>query len=357
MVDGRDTRKWASIILIIVFGILSFILLRPVLLSIFAGLILAYAFFPLYNKIKTKVKNESLAASIISTLVLLIIIVPLWFVIPLIIDQVFDIFRASQELNIHSSVRNLFPGSSDAFVVQATVTLNSVISKMSSALLNSMVDIFLNAMTILLHLFIVGFVFFYSLRDAEKLKKLAKDISPLDKSKERVLSKKFKDITSSLIYGQVVVGIAQGALVGIGLFIFGVPNALILTLLATVLSIIPIIGPGLVWMPITLYLFFIGSPGTAVGYLIYNLIFVFALADNILRYHIISRRARLSPVIVLVGMIGGLFIFGLLGLILGPLILAYFITFLQSYKEESTYNLLEKEKKPLRPFGNIIKSR
>jgi len=357
MVDGKDIRKWTSIIIIVALGVLTFILLRPVIMSILAGLILAYIFFPLYNKIKGKVKNDSLAASLVSGIILLIIMVPLWFVIPVMVDQVFAIFQSSQQLDIQSFIRNLFPGASDGFIVQATLTINSVISKMSAGLLNSMVDIFLNTMTILLHLFIVGFVFFYTLRDANKLKELARSVSPLDKPKEKVLTKQFTDITNSLIYGQVIIGVVQGILAGIGLFIFGVPNALVLALVATLASVIPIIGPGLVWVPITIYLFIIGSPGAAIGYLIYNFVVVFAFADNILRYQIVSKRARVPPVLVLVGMIGGLFIFGVLGLIIGPLILAYFITFLQSYKEETKFTLLEKDKKPLRPFRKLVKSK
>ena len=176
------------------------------------------------------------------------------------------------------------------------------------------------------------FVFFFTIRDTEKLQGFVKSLSPLSVVKEQQLIKHFKDITNSIVYGQIIIGIAQGILAGLGLLLFGVPNALILTLLATVLAIIPIVGPTLVWVPVTIYLLIKGSAVVAVAFFIYNAVIVNGI-DNILRPYIVSKNTDISPVVILVGMIGGLFIFGILGLIIGPLILAYFLVFLQAYQE------------------------
>jgi len=342
--NKKDTTKWVSIIALIIFGALSLFLLRPILISIFLGLILAFVFFPIYRRLNLKIKSKNFSALIVTLIALLIIIVPLWIVVPLIIQQVFNIFKASQTLNIAGIAQNLFPTASESFLVQLTVAIDTIISKLSSAVLNSLTNFFLNSMTFLLNIFIAGFVFFYALRDSEKIIKLGKDFSPFEKKREKEVIKQFKDITNSLIYGQVIVGLLQGLFAGIGLYLFGVPNALILTIIATIVAIIPVIGPTLVWIPVTIYLFAIGSAPIASGYLAYNLIIVSGILDNIVRSYIVSRKSRLSPAIALVGMIGGLFIFGVAGLIIGPLILAYFIMFLQASKKEKGFKLVEKEK-------------
>jgi predicted PurR-regulated permease PerM len=120
--------------------------------------------------------------------------------------------------------------------------------------------------------------------------------------------------------------------------VFKVPNALILTVVATISSVIPLIGPGLVYVPATIYLGVTGEPFLAIIYLLYNLLIV-STVDNLIRAHLISRKTKASQAVILVGMISGLFVFGLLGLIIGPLVLIYFITFLKAYKDKTLSSL------------------
>lgn len=334
--------KSIYIISVVILGILALFLIRPVLISIFIGLLLAYLFFPLYKKFYKKTGSKKLSAALVLIISSLIIIIPLWLIVPPLFHQVFQVFKTSQTINLPGIVRNIFPSASESFIVQATVTINSLISKISSAVLNSLINFFLGSVSFLLNLIIVAFVFFYSLVDSEKLASLARDLSPFPKKKEKLLVSQFKEITNSLLYGQIIIGIGQGIASAIGFIIFGIPNALVLTLLATIAAIIPIVGPTLVWVPITIYLFITGSNLLAFLFLAYNFLIVSSV-ETFLRPIILARRTQLSPAIALIGMIAGLFIFGAIGLIIGPLILAYFITFIQAYKEESKFKVVEKK--------------
>ena len=279
-----------------------------------------------------RMKSKNVMASVICIIAFLIVALPFWFLVPIVTQQVFEVFTLSQTADIPSLVTSLFPTASETFTTQVTVASNSFISKLASTILNNLAAFLLNFPTLLLHSVIVLFVFFFTIRDTEKLQGFVKSLSPLSVVKEQQLIKHFKDITNSIVYGQIIIGIAQGILAGLGLLLFGVPNALILTLLATVLAIIPIVGPTLVWVPVTIYLLIKGSAVVAVAFFIYNAVIVNGI-DNILRPYIVSKNTDISPVVILVGMIGGLFIFGILGLIIGPLILAYFLVFLQAYQE------------------------
>ena len=336
--NERDAKKFSMIIIIIGLGVLAFLVIRPVITSVLASLILAYLFMPLQKRVVKLVRNKTLSASIVLALFLIIILIPVWFLIPVVVDQIFQMFKYTQTLDIHSILANFFPTASEQFSSQAGVAINSFISKISASVLNSLVSVFLDVPTITLHLFIICFVFFFVLRDHEDLKEFMRGLSPFSPSKEKMLVKPFKDITDSVIYGQIIIGLVQGALAGIGFLIFGVHNALVLTVLATILSITPIVGPFIVWIPVSIYLFTTGETNVALGYLIYNLIVV-STVDNILRSYLVSRKTNISPAVILVGMMGGIFIFGIMGLILGPLILAYFLVFLQSYREKSLYSL------------------
>jgi predicted PurR-regulated permease PerM len=336
--NERDAKKFSIVALIIALGILALLVIRPVVTSLIAALILAYLFLPLQKRIVRLVKNKTFSASIVLTLVLVIIIIPTWFFIPIIVEQIFEMFKYAQSLDIQNILMGIFPTASEQFSAQASVAVSSFVSKISATVLNSLVSVFLDVPTISLHLFIVCFVFFFALRDHAALEEFVTGLSPFGAAKERLLVKHFKDITDSVVYGQIIVGLVQGALAGIGFLIFGVKNVLVLTLLATLLSITPIVGPFVIWIPVSIYLFTSGPSGVALGYLLYNLLIV-STVDNILRTYLVSRRTNLSPAVIFVGMMGGIFIFGIMGVIIGPLILAYFLVFLQSYKDRTLYSL------------------
>ena len=335
----RDIERVGVLILIVILAFLVFILIKPIILSIIGGLILAYALSPLYKIILRKIKNKNTAAALVSILTLLVIIIPLYLIAPLLIRQVFTLFELSQKLNIQNFLNSLFPTASEQFIIQLITSFNAMISKVSSTILNSLVTLLLEIPTILFHLVIVSFVFFFTLKDSEKLREFVSSLSPLNKIQELKLVKQFKDITNTIVYGQIFIGIIQGLIAGIGFFIFGIPNVIILTTLAVILSIIPIVGPFFIWVPLIFYMLLTGASKVAIIlFIAYNLILVSNI-DNLLRLHLVARKTNLSQVIILVGMIGGLMIFGLLGLILGPLILAYFIVFLEAYRKNELSSL------------------
>ena len=315
---------------------MTFFLIKPFLLAIFGGLILAYAFHPLHKKINARIKNRSISAALILLLILLIIAIPLWITIPIMINQAFQVFTAAQSLDISQFINNVFPTATADFKNQILITAASLLGKVSSTILNSIANLFLDAVTLLVNTFIVFFVFFYALRDTERLKAIIKEISPIAKAREKMIINQFKNITNSIVYGQILIGIVQGALAGLGLFIFGVPNALVLTALAIIISVIPIVGPSPIWIPVSIYIFATNSLTIGIIYLLYNLLIV-STVDNILRTYLLSRKISMSPALILLGMIGGLFLFGIMGLIIGPLTLAYLITYWHVFKDGIKY--------------------
>ena len=126
----------------------------------------------------------------------------------------------------------------------------------------------------------------------------------------------------------------QGLVAGIGYFILGVPNAIFLTILTIIASIIPVVGSWLIWVPVDIYLFATGHFWAGIILLIYGT-FLISLIDNFIRLIIVSRKTQINQGIVMIGMIGGIFVFGVIGLIIGPLILAYVLLVLELYRKHT----------------------
>ena len=340
--NEKDIRKIIVLGMMLILAVLVFLLVKPLLLSIVGGLILAYVFFPIYRRIQDKIKLRNLSAALVTLIALMVIFVPLWFMIPILIQQSFQIFVMIQNLNVAEFLHKILPNLSDQFIVQLSVTFDTFVSKLTSGGLNSLANTLLDFPKFLLQAFIIGFVFFFTLRDSDHLRNFVSEISPFDKLQEVALTQKFKNLTDSIIYGQIVVGLIQGIFAGLGFIIFGVPNALFLTSLAIMFAIIPIVGPGLIWIPLVVFMFAAdGNSALAFGFLLYNLLIVSTI-DNVVRTYLVSRRADVPVIIIFIGMIGGLFIFGILGLILGPIILTYFLVFLKAYKEKTLESLFKK---------------
>jgi|TARA_Y100000034_G_scaffold15396_1_gene16242 predicted PurR-regulated permease PerM len=333
-VSSQEIRRVFVLSLILILVVLSFMVIKPLILSIIAGLILAYAFFPIYKRTYSILKEKNTSALAVCFMIFLVVFIPIWFIIPLIIQQTFDMFTAIQGININGLIVKLFPTATQQFQKDLTSIIINFIGDITSTTLDYMIGFLLNMPTVLLQAAVVIFVFFFALRDHNKLKEFVGGLSPFKKEKEKILVKKFKEITSSVVFGYIIVGVIQGLATGLGLLIFGVPHALLLTLLAIFASILPMAGPWFIWVPVAIYLFVTGNTGAGIGFSLYSALLVSSI-DNILRPYIVARKTGTSSVIVLIGMIGGLFLFGILGIILGPLILSYLILFLRAYKDKT----------------------
>lgn len=321
--------------LIVGLFILAVLIIKPVAISILFGVLLAYIFYPIYKWVLIKVRSENFSSLLVCILLLLIVLIPTILILSSLVNQAVNIYlnlQNTDSLNIFKETILSYLFSSEMSTNLAN-SLNAFISKTISYFISKLSEFVLNLPAILMQFFVVIFVFFFSLRDGEKAIEYVRSLSPLSKETENKFFTQFKGITNSVLMGQLVVGILQGLVAGIGYFIFGVPYALVLTLLTMLAGIIPILGPWLVWVPVDIYLFITERTGAGLGLLIYGLV-VISLIDNLIRPIIVSRRTEINSAIVIIGMIGGLFVFGVLGFILGPLILGYVLLILEIYRKK-----------------------
>ena len=336
VLDNIHTKKIMAMILLISLIVLSFFLIRPVLLSIIIAFILAFIFTPVYDFLYKYTKSKNLSAALIVFFLILLIILPIWFLTSILIEQAFGIFQASQQIDFVTPLKSIFPSlfASEQFSAEIGSILSSFTSRVANSIVNSLAQIILNFPTIALQLVVVFFTFFFVLRDKDKVVDYVKSLLPFSKEVEKKIFEYSKGITSSVLYGQVIIGILQGIIAGLGFFIFGVPNALFLTSMAMMAGIFPIIGTTIIWLPVAIYLFIGGNTVSAVGVVLFGLIS--STIDNFLRPMIVARRTKIHSSILLISMIGGLFLFGILGFILGPLVISYLLIMLEIYRNRRT---------------------
>ena len=343
MAEESYLNKVVMAVLVVALAVLSYLLLKPILMSIIVGFILVFIFAPLYNLVRRKIKSKNLSATIITIFLIAIILVPSVFFLPMVVNEAVKIFLGAQSIDLITPLKNLFPSvfSSGELSAQIESVLHSFLVNLTTNFVNGISDFIVNLPTFLLQLTVVFFTFFFVLRDKEEFIEYIKSILPFNKEVQDKLVKATRDVTSSVLYGHVVIGVIQGLVAGIGFFLFGAPNPLLFTILATLAGILPILGPALIWVPMAFYMLIMGNNVAAIGITIFGLASI--TVDNFLRPLIVSKRLTMNSLLVLLGMIGGFFIFGALGFILGPLVIAYLLIFLEVYRNKRFTGLLVKE--------------
>ena len=184
--------------------------------------------------------------------------------------------------------------------------------------------------TFLLNLFVMLYAMFYFLRDGGVILEKILYYTPLSHGDEVRVLERLRSVTRATIKGTVVIGIIQGTLAGIGLWFAGLASAAFWGTVMAVLSIVPGIGAALVWVPAVIYLFVIGEKLTATLLLIWCAAVVGTI-DNMLRPKLVGKDAKMPDLLILIGTLGGLFLFGPIGFIIGPLVCGLFLTVWEIY--------------------------
>lgn len=346
MMDDVYFKRVMTSILLALLIVLAFFLVKPILLSIISGILLAFVFSPVYNWVYKKTNSRNLSASLISIFLILIIVIPFWFFMPIILEQSFGIYQAIQSFDFVTPLKTIFPSlfSSEGISKELVSILYSFTTNAANYISNAFGQLLLNLPELSLQLLVMAFTFFYVLRDKDELVIYIKSLLPFSKEIENKIFEYSKGITFSVLYGQIIVGILQGIAVGLGLYLFNVPNALFLTLAAVVFGILPILGTTIIWLPVAIYVLISQGTLPAFGVSIFGLLSNF-LGDFV-RPVIVARRIQMNSALMLIGMIGGILLFGILGTILGPLIIGYLLILLEIYRNKRMPGILIQPTEP-----------
>ncbi len=338
-------------ILFVLLLVASLIVLRPFIYPVIGGILLAYIFHPIYKKIFKKLKRNWVAALIISLSIILVFTILTVIIADLFANEAYvtyvmlkqkvstitTINIVCNESSVKCSILNFY--SKTVGDPRVSIYINNALGKTTTYAVNWATDFIVSVPQLVLNLFIMFFVMYYTFKDGETLVKKIWLIFPLKKDHQEKIGKRVTDVINSTIYGSIVVSIIQGATALIGYYVVGIHSSVILGIATAFAALIPAIGTALVWIPASLVLIADGLTAgnntivfNGIGLMLYGLLVVSTI-DNFVRPKLVGDRARLHPALVLLGVLGGLAMFGTIGLFLGPLILALFVTFVEIYEE------------------------
>jgi predicted PurR-regulated permease PerM len=159
------------------------------------------------------------------------------------------------------------------------------------------------------------------------------DISPIADKQESILFAKVVQAINGVIKGQFLVALIQGVVATVGFIIFGLPNPVLWGLVTVIAALVPTVGTSLVIIPSVVFLLITGHTGAAIGLLIWGAAAV-GLVDNFMGPKLISSSVRVHPVLVLFAVFGGLQLFGILGFLIGPILMAIFVALIDMYRTD-----------------------
>jgi len=296
----------------LIIAVLTFLIVKSFISSFLTSIVLAYLLFPLYNKLNKYIKNKSISAAIMLILLILIIIIPTFFFINALVKESLLIYNyvKSGELNLDSSIYN-------------------ALNKIFQYFLNEFSLIVINIPKFLVNVFITLFLFYYFLKDGDKLVEQIKSLIPMDNDHKLKVVNEFKNVTHSIVYGLILTAVIIGIISGIGFYFFKVSSPLFWAIIVIILTVLPGVGTFLVWAPIGILKIIQNDLFNGIGILIFGLIFISGL-ETILKPRLIGNKSNIHPALVVIGVFGGIKLLGFVGLFFGPLILVTFITFLKS---------------------------
>jgi predicted PurR-regulated permease PerM len=175
------------------------------------------------------------------------------------------------------------------------------------------------------------FGLYYFFKDGEAILKKLMDLSPLPTNQEKEIFEKFNQMTVATIKGTLIIALIQGLLIGVVFWIAGVQAPTLWGLLTAIISIIPLLGSVLVWLPVGIVLLFLGSYWQAILVLVAGAVVVSSV-DNLLRPKLIEGETSLHPLLVFLSTLGGIAVFGPLGFVIGPVVIVLLIAFLEIYR-------------------------
>jgi predicted PurR-regulated permease PerM len=190
---------------------------------------------------------------------------------------------------------------------------------------------FLGAVGTVLSFTVMLFILFFIIRDGRAIARLGSALVPLPAERREDLADRLASVTRAVVRGTVLTSMIQGLLLGIGFAIVGMPAPVVFGVLAAVLSVVPFGGTALVWAPALIALLVQGNYGQAVGILVVGVIV--SSVDNFIKPMLISGRSTLPTLAVFIGVLGGLAAFGLVGLFVGPVVIALVLALIEFLRE------------------------
>jgi predicted PurR-regulated permease PerM len=333
-------------ILLVALATLAFFgLIRDFIMPLFWALVLAIVFRPVQRWwLERTHERTSLAAVLTILTITVVVILPLGLLVVALSREALQFYQriADGEIDLGAAVewvRGLIPvglgwleGLGFEFE-RFQDGISDLAATTSRWIAEQALAIGQDAVRISVLFLLMVYILFFFVRDGERLLDRVMDAVPISEPRKEALFRRFASVSRATVGGALAVAAVQGAAGGLVFFILGIPGPVFWGAIMMILSFLPAVGASLVWGPAAVILAATGSPVRAVILVVLGVLFV-GIIDNVLRPILVGRYARMPDFLVLIATLGGLATFGLSGVVIGPVIAAFFISLWEMFGRE-----------------------
>jgi predicted PurR-regulated permease PerM len=313
----------------------------PILL---AGILVSFT-FPTYEKVKAKLgERAGLAAGTMLVGLTLVVVIPALVIVALLVQQASGIVESLQDADVMAKVESMklesrandlaqrIPGL-DASKINFASLGYTAAKRVSGFVASRGANMFASVLDMVVGFFLMFLAATWFYMDGRWMVAQLEELSPLKRNQTKEIFTKARGVIDATLRGQGLTALAQGALTGIGCAIAGVPGSFLWGSVATITSLIPMVGAGLVWIPAAGYLAFVHGADWRTFFLIGWGVLVVGTIDNVIRPWAMKGGTAMSGIVLIFAILGGMKLFGILGILLGPLTVVVFVTVIGFYRE------------------------
>jgi predicted PurR-regulated permease PerM len=343
MRDRIDQARWLAVLVATAIALyLCWLMLRPFLSVLAWAIVLVIVFYPVHKQLGNRIKSRSLRALLSCLLVVLVIVLPLAVLtvaigeelaraVPNLPSQAAEL--ANRQTPLIGRISEWLQARFGVDTLRLQEFLFQQVRNSGQRLLGASFNLMGNIISSIVKAFFVIFTMYYLFRDSDKIVARLPDALPLRREQSEAIIMRTQQVVSASVYGVVTIAGIQGVLGGLMFWILGIPSPLLWAVLMAFVCMIPMAGSFLVWLPLSIYLMARGYWTRAVLLIIWGGL-VISTVDNFLRPKLVGSQTKLHELLIFFSVLGGISVFGLLGIILGPVVLAITLGLLQTFQQK-----------------------
>ena len=344
---GRQVRWFGLLAATAVALYLCWSMLQPFIEVVLWAVVLVIVFFPVHRRIRARVGSPGWSAVLSCLLVIVVILVPLTLLTFAVVNELSHFAQWLQQKPDGDAAAGglLDPNSPYAgplvrwlgqYVDVSRLGSQEFIAErlkgVSGAIAARTLGFVGGAVGFVVEVFFVIFTMYYLFRDGERLRAAAHEMVPLSDDKAREIFERTGEVISASVYGVLVIAVIQGVLGGLAFWLLGLPSPLLWCVVMIFLSMIPMLGSFIVWVPAAVYLALTGHWAKALMLAAWGALFIGSI-DNFLRPKLVGEKTRLHELLIFFSVLGGLQVFGVIGIVLGPVIVAITLALLDVLRQ------------------------
>lgn len=341
MLERKRQVRWLALIAATLIALyLCWLMLKPFVGVLGWAAVLVICFYPLHKRLESRIKRSSLSALVSCVLVILTILVPVVLVTIAVFRELAGALQSLQAavaylLDPNSPITGRALSWVGQYVnleeLRSQEYLFEQIKNRSGAIAGQTLGFLGGVAGVIIQMFFVIFTMYYLFRDGDRIFDAVRDALPLDREQATAIMNRTQEVIGASVYGVFIIAIIQGTLGGMAFWVLGLPSAIVWGVAMIFLSMIPMLGAFLVWVPAAIYLAVTGHPVKAVMLALWGTL-VIGMIDNFLRPRLVGSRTRLHELLIFFAVLGGLQVFGVLGIVLGPVVLAITIALVDVFR-------------------------